>query len=46
MLNKELIKNLKILAAKQDRYQSDLLEEAIQDLPEKYGKKIPQNNRS
>jgi hypothetical protein len=39
----ELIKNLKILAAKQDKRQNDLLEEAIQDLIKKYGKKVSQN---
>ena len=39
----ELIKNLKILAAKQDKRQNDLLEEAIQDLLKKYGKKVSPN---
>ena len=39
----KLIKNLKILAAKQDKRQNDLLEEAIQDLIKKYGKKVSQN---
>ena len=39
----ELVKNLKILAAKEDKRQNDLLEEAIQDLLKKYGKKVPQN---
>jgi len=39
----ELIKNLKILAAKQDKRQNDLLEEAIQDLLKKYGQKVSQN---
>ena len=43
MLDAELIKNLKILAAKQDKRQNDLLEEAIQDLLKKYGKKVPKN---
>ena len=43
MLDRELIKNLRILAAKQDKRQNDLLEEAIQDLLKKYGKKVPQN---
>jgi len=43
MLDRKLIKNLKILAAKQDKRQNDLLEEAIQDLLKKYGKKVPQN---
>ncbi len=41
MLNRELIKNLKILAAKQDKHQNDLLEEAMQDLLKKYEKKVP-----
>ena len=39
----ELIKNLKILAAKLDKRQNDLLEEAIQDLLKKYGKKMSPN---
>ena len=39
----ELVKNLKILAAKEDKRQNDLLEEAIQDLLKKYGKKVPEN---
>jgi hypothetical protein len=39
----ELVKNLKILAAKEDKRQNDLLEEAIQDLLKKYGKKVHQN---
>ena len=39
----ELVKNLKILAAKQDKRQNDLLEEAIQDLLKKYGQKVSQN---
>ena len=43
MFNAELIKGLKILAAEQDKRQNDLLEEAIQDLLKKYGKKVPQN---
>ena len=41
MLDRALIKNLKILAAKKDKHQNDLLEEAIQDLLKKYEKKIP-----
>ena len=44
MLDRELIKNLRILAAKQDKKQNDLLEEAMQDLLKKYGKKVPQNS--
>lgn len=40
IFNFELIKKLKILAAKQDKRQNDLLEEAIQDLLKKYGKKV------
>ena len=43
MFDAELIKNLKILAAKQDKRQNDLFEEAIQDLLKKYGKKMPQD---
>jgi hypothetical protein len=41
MLDRELIKNLKILATKQDKHQNDLLEEAMQDLLKKYEKKVP-----
>jgi hypothetical protein len=40
MLDRELIKSLKILAAKQDKHQNDLLEEAMQDLLKKYEKKV------
>ena len=43
MIDAGLMKSLKILAAKQDKRQNDLLEEAIQDLLKKYGKKVPQN---
>ena len=39
MLDRELTKNLKILAAKQEKKQNDLLEEAMQDLLKKYEKK-------
>jgi len=46
IFNAELIKNLKILAAKLDKRQNDLLEEAIQDLLEKYGKKVSPNRVS
>ena len=46
MFDAELIRNLKILAAKQDKRQNDLFEEAIQDLLKKYGKKIPQDRVS
>lgn len=35
-LSAELIKKLKIMSAEQDRRANDLLEEAIQDLLEKY----------
>jgi hypothetical protein len=42
----ELMKNLKILAAIQDKRQNDLLEEAIQDLLKKYGKKMSPNRVS
>jgi hypothetical protein len=41
MLDRELIKNLRILAVKQDKRQNDLLEEAMRDLLKKYGKKVP-----
>ena len=41
MLDRELIKNLKILAAKQEKKQNDLLEEAMQDIIKKYDKKLP-----
>jgi hypothetical protein len=43
MFDAELIKNLKILAAKQDKRQNDLFEEAIRDLLKKYGKEVSQN---
>jgi len=43
IFDSELIKKLKILAAIQDKRQNDLLEEAIQDLLKKYGKKVSQN---
>ena len=41
MLDRELIKNLRILAAKQEKKQNDLLEEAMKDLLKKYEKKVP-----
>lgn len=41
MLDRGLIKSLKILAAQQDKKQNDLLEEAMQDLLKKYEKKMP-----
>jgi len=41
MLDRELIKNLRILAAKQEKKQNDLLEEAIKDLLKKYKKRCP-----
>ena len=41
MLDRGLIKRLKILAAKQDKHQNDLLEEAMQDLLKKYEEKVP-----
>ena len=41
MIDRDLIKSLKILAAKQDKHQNDLLEEAMQDLLKKYEKKVP-----
>ena len=43
MIDAELMKRLRILAAMQDKRQNDLLEEAIQDLLKKYRKKIPQD---
>jgi translation initiation factor 2 alpha subunit (eIF-2alpha) len=43
MLDAKLMKSLRILAAKQDKRQNDLLEEAIRDLLKKYGKKMPPN---
>ena len=39
MINAELMRKLKILAAKQGKKNNDLLEEAIQDLLTKYRKK-------
>ena len=39
-LEKELIKEFKILAIKQEKRQNQLLEEAIQDLLKKYEKKV------
>jgi hypothetical protein len=38
-LEKELIKEFKILAIKQEKRQNELLEEAIQDLLKKYENK-------
>jgi len=38
-LEKDLIKEFKILAIKQEKRQNDLLEEAIRDLLKKYEKK-------
>ena len=38
-LEKELIKEFKILAIRQEKRQNELLEEAIQDLLKKYKKK-------
>ena len=46
MFDAELIKNLKILAAKQDKRQNELFEEAIEDLLKKYGKKVSPNGFS
>ena len=45
MLDAELMKKLKILAAKQDKRNNDLLEEAIQDLLRKYKKKFTKKSR-
>jgi len=39
-LEKDLIKEFKILAIKQEKRQNQLLEEAIQDLLKKYEKKV------
>jgi ribosomal protein L13 len=39
-LEKELIKEFKILAIKQEKRQNELLEEAIKDLLKKYEKKV------
>ena len=39
-LEKELIKEFKILAIRQEKRQNQLLEEAIQDLLKKYEKKV------
>ena len=38
-LEKELVKEFKILAIRQEKRQNELLEEAIQDLLKKYEKK-------
>jgi len=38
-LDAELIRQIKILAAQQEKRQNDLLEEAIQDLLKKYERK-------
>ena len=38
----DLIRELKILSAEKDKRQNDLLEEAIQDLLQKYGKSLPE----
>jgi len=43
MIDVKLMKSLRILAAKEDKRQKDLLEEAMRDLLKKYGKKVPQN---
>ena len=37
-LDMDLLRKLKVLAAETDKRQNDLLEEAIADLLEKYGK--------
>ena len=39
-LDAELIRQIKILAAQQEKRQNDLLEEAIQDLLKKYESKV------
>ena len=38
-LDVDLLRKLKVLAAQSDKRQNELLEEAIQDLLKKYGKK-------
>ena len=40
-LEEDLIKKFKILAIEQGKRQNDILEEAIQDLLQKYGKPQP-----
>ena len=45
-LDVDLLKELKILAAKLDLRQNDLMEEAIQDLINKYEHKEPATNAS
>jgi hypothetical protein len=45
-LDVDLLRELKILAAKLDLRQNDLLEEAIQDLIKKYELKEPSTNAS
>ena len=39
-LNTALLKKLKILAAEQEKRHNDILEEAIADILQKYGKKV------
>ena len=41
MIDAQLMKRLRILAAMQDKKQNDLLEEAIQGILKKYGKEVP-----
>ena len=45
-LDVDLLRELRILAAKLDLRQNDLLEEAIQDLLKKYEPKEPSTNAS
>jgi predicted transcriptional regulator len=45
-LDVDLVRELKILAAKLDLRQNDLMEEAIQDLIKKYEQKEPSMNAS
>ena len=45
-LDMDLLRELKILAAKLDLRQNDLMEEAIQDLIKKYEHKEPTTNAS
>jgi predicted transcriptional regulator len=45
-LDVDIVRELKILAAKLDLRQNDLMEEAIQDLIKKYEQKEPSMNAS
>ncbi|MCK5417701.1 MAG: ribbon-helix-helix domain-containing protein [Desulfobacterales bacterium] len=43
-IDADLIKEIKILAARLEKRQNDLLEEAIQDLLEKYSYQVEENS--